>query len=216
MMGEDLEETFVSTTGIPADRSFAFVDKIIENQRHPWMTARQKHEMLLFKPNIENSTALVESPEGERFDLKSKEFHDFLRKRFERDLVFKHDDAGIFDSHPLSLFSVQTAKTLSSEIGIDLQLERFRANLYTDWANDEPFYEDHLLGKELKLGEQITIRIEKKDSRCVIPTLDPVTSTCTPKILKHIKERHNGCVGVYATIARQGILRNNDPINLSE
>ena len=51
MKGEDLKEVFVSYTGVRGDRIYAIVDE--ENKTNfPWLTARQKAELLSFSPHF--------------------------------------------------------------------------------------------------------------------------------------------------------------------
>jgi uncharacterized protein YcbX len=41
------------------------------------------------------------------------------------------------DCRPVSLFSVQTARRLSEEVGLEVDKRRFRANLYLDLTASE-------------------------------------------------------------------------------
>ena len=217
MMGEDLSEAHISYTGIPGDRSFAFIDNRNEDKSFPWMTARQSHEMLLFKPKFQSSLSevRVETPEGEKYDASSPAFETYLERRFRRELSLKYDKKGLFDDKPISIFSLQTLGKLSGEVGIDLQQERFRANFYVDWSNGKPFYEDELVGKDLELGEEVRVRIDKKDSRCAIPTINPINAKDSPALLRNIKERHDGCAGVYAIVTQEGTVHVDDPIQIN-
>ena len=69
---------------------------------------------------------------------------------------------------------------------------RFRANFYVQWATDEPFFEDSLVGRELRIGETVTIQIVKKDGRCVMITLDPDTASRSPVVLEKVARDHDG------------------------
>ena len=89
---------------------------------------------------------------------------------------------------------------------------RFRANFYIEFQK-EPYYEDTMLNKTLKIGE-VQIKIVKKDSRCVIPSLDPQSSKESPVVLQMIQKHHGGCTGVYATVERQGSVRVGDAVRI--
>ncbi|MGI0084522.1 MAG: MOSC domain-containing protein, partial [Nitrososphaerales archaeon] len=95
-----------------------------------------------------------------------------------------------------------------------LRHERFRANFYVDWNNREAFFEDDLIGRSLRIGEHVVIRVEKKDSRCVVPTLDIKTAESSPEILRTIQKNHKGCIGVYAITEGEGFVQLGDPIYL--
>lgn len=221
MKGEDLSKAYLSPSGIPGDRRFAFIDENAERKSFPWMTARQKYEMLLFVPSFKetgNQSGVVEvrTPEGKVFLADDPALEEFLEKRFGYSLKLKHDEeAGCFDSMPLSLFGLATLKALEAEVGMELERERFRANLYAEWDSGEPYFEDTLVGRELALGYGgARIKVIKRNQRCAIPTLSPVTTKPSPVVLRNIERNHDGCVGVYCEIPITGEVSVNDPIFL--
>jgi hypothetical protein len=220
MKGEDLRTVSVTKYGISGDRTYAFIDENAQDKKFPWMTARQAHEMLLFEPSFADaslSRVIVKTPEGARFDVEDSVFEEFLERRFNRGLVLRHDTSGgCQDSKPVSLFGMSTVRALSEEVGIQLSRERFRANLYVQWNGeiDKPFFEDSLVGRTLVIGSEVRLRVVKKDSRCVIPTLDPQTGIPLPEVLKNISQNHGGCAGVYAVVESEGVLKLSDPIQI--
>jgi|SRR5579875_2908510 len=218
MMGEDLKLAHISQSGVEGDRVFAYVDNKSTNEKFPWMTARQKHEMILFKPRFLDGSSYsrveVTTPEGEKFTLPDSRFEEYLEKRFGYDLTLKHSEAGIKDMRPLSLLGLHTIRSLQEECRTDLRIERFRANFYVDWNNSKPFFEDELVGRTLQIGKDVIMKIDKKNSRCVIPTLDPRSAEQFPEILENIQRNHQGCFGVYAVPEKGGIVELDDPIYL--
>jgi len=108
-----------------------------------------------------------------------------------------------------------TVQALSEETGIELNPLRFRANFYVEWATGGPFFEDSLVGRELRIGESVAIRIVKKDGRCVMINLDPDTAEASPAVLERVARHHEGCSGVYGAVLREGVVRMNDPVYLA-
>lgn len=224
MMGEDLKEAMIESSGLVGDRVYAFIDDRNDDKKFPWMTARQAHEFLLYKPRfvshaseISESEVVVTCPDGKEYSVTDGNFENHLEKKHGYEMSLKHDKNGCFDARPISLFSLQTAKKLEEETKLEhLSHLRFRANLYASWDNGEPFYEDKLLDKSLQIGEILQIRIVKKDSRCIIPTLDPRTSISSPVVLETIKKSHGGYAGVYAEVERPGLAKVGDEIRLLE
>jgi uncharacterized protein YcbX len=226
MAGEDLDEARVSFAGLTGDRVFAFIDN--RNQSNfPWMTARQGHEMILFRPRFlhpppmeeENPDAVryaieVTTPEGENFRMGDSRFTRYLEERFGRSLRLRFSERCQTDARPISMLGLGTASALSKETGIDLDTRRFRANFYVRWDNDQPYYEDDLIGQELRIGDTVTLKLVKKDERCVIITLDPATAVPAPRVLHTVALRHQGCLGVYGVVLREGIVRVNNPVYL--
>ena len=215
MMGEELEAAELSQHGIAGDRVYAFIDEQSPNPKRPWMTARQASGMLLFKPRFTSASQLeIEAPGGKKFAISDHEtFVEFIREKYSYNVLLRYDAAGCKDSKPLSLLGMRTLESLSSETGLPLSLERFRANIYAEWDNHAPFFEDTLIGKKLSIGGGgAAIKVVKKDSRCIIPTFDPHTAEPSPIVLETIQKNHQGCVGVYAQIETPGPLRVGDEI----
>ena len=226
MKGEDLDAVFVSYGGLIGDRVYAFVDEI-NTSKFPWMTARQKSELLLFKPrflraphvskeypDMDDYALEVETPEGKIFNITNPEFEQYLEQRFIKPLHLRFSEKGMWDSRPVSLFGMNTLQQLEKEMNIDLDHRRFRANFYAQWDNGTPFFEDELIGKTIQIGEKLKLMITGKDPRCVIITLDPNTGEKNFDILKHVANRHENSTGVYCVIIREGIVKKGDAIFL--
>jgi uncharacterized protein YcbX len=122
---------------------------------------------------------------------------------------------GIFDARPVSIFSLSAAAKLGEELGMDIDKRRFRANFYVEWDDqDDPFYENSLVGKTLKIGEWLEVVIVERDPRCMMITLDPDTADATPKLLQHLARNHAGDAGVFAAVLQRGRVNKGDRIFL--
>ena len=183
MAGEDLDAARVTFAGILGDRVFAFVDSE-GPEKFPWMTGRKGRDMILFRPRFlsplpfetgiysPNYATEVTMPEGETARLDDPEFTRFLEKRYEKKLELRYSERSMMDTYPVSVFGLATLRAISAETGMDLNPLRFRANFYVDWDCDEPYFEDRLVGKEVRIGEKVSIQVVQKDTRCVMITLD--------------------------------------------
>jgi len=227
MAGEDLEAAHVTHAGLLGDRVYAFIDAQ-GPANFPWMTARKGRDMILFRPRflnalpVESSEILsanyaveVTTPEGETLRAGDPSLRQLLEKRYQKTLEFRHSERSMMDLAPISVFGLATLQALSEETGIELNPLRFRANFYVEWATGEPFFEDSLVGRELRIGEAVAIRIVKKDGRCVMINLDPDTAVASPQVLETVALRHEGCLGVYAAVLREGVVRTNDAVYLA-
>jgi uncharacterized protein len=214
MRGEDLETGTVETYGLQGDRTYSYVLDHAPNPRFPWMTARQAAELLLYNPKIESSGEIrVETPDRSNYSISDTALEKSLEEKYGHPIFLMRRETGCHDSKPISLLGLPTIKELEKETQIgELVLERFRANIYADWNSGTPFLEDGLMGKEIAIGADVILKIVKKDSRCVIPTLDPTTSMADPGVLEIIKEKHAGFFGVYAEVVSRGIIRLADVI----
>ena len=123
---------------------------------------------------------------------------------------------GIFDARPVSLFSLSAAAKLGEELEMDIDKRRFRANFYVEWDNqDDPFYENSLIGKTLQIGEWLELMIVERDPRCTMITLDPDTADATPRLLRHLARNHDGNAGVFAAVLQRGRVNKGDRIFLA-
>ena len=226
MVGEDVAAARVTFAGIVGDRVYAFVDEQ-DQSSFPWMTARKAHEWLLLRPRFLDPPPVAEkipdaaryaaevvTPEGEKFTVGDAIFTQFLEQRFGHSLRLRFSECSMTDAAPVSLFGLATVRGLAEETGLALDPRRFRANFYVRWECDEPFYENQLVGRELRIGEDVAIQVVKKDGRCVIITLDSETAERSPIVLERVEREHDGCAGVYAAVLRQGIVRADDPVYL--
>jgi uncharacterized protein len=226
MAGEELDAARVTYAGIVGDRVYAFIDQGNQSD-FPWMTARQGHEMILFRPRFLNAPTCeddipsreqyaieVTTPEAKKFEMGDAALTSYLESRFGRRLRLRFSERSMTDARPVSIMGLASLRALSQEAGLQLDPIRFRANFYVNWENDKPYFEDELVGRELQIGEQVMLQIVKKDGRCIITTLDPQTAASSPVVLEKVAREHQGFIGVYAAVLREGIVRADDPIYL--
>ena len=67
------------------------------------------------------------------------------------------------DCRPVSLFSLQTARQLSDELGMSLDTRRFRANVYLDLEGSAGFAEERLVGRRLRIGSRLVGSVVERD-----------------------------------------------------
>ncbi|MGZ3697658.1 MAG: MOSC domain-containing protein [Bdellovibrionota bacterium] len=225
--GEELTSALVSYSGLAGDRVYAFVDPA-KTGNFPWLTARQIPEMILFEPRFIEPPAdeakypdparafriEVRTPEGETHELTDPAFLRKLEARWQRPFQLRFSEKGMQDARPLSLFSAPTLALLSSKMGSELDARRFRPNFFVEWENGKALYEEELLGRRLQIGEKLQILISKKDPRCVIINLDPLSAAPNPEVLKTVGKEFRGNIGVYAVVLQEGAVRAGDQITL--
>lgn len=169
-------------------------------------------------PGAEQYAVEITTPDGAKGLLSDPGFCQELRRRFGADFHVRFSEQGMPDSRPLQLFSLPTLRELSK--GLDpsgattVDPLRFRANLYVEWENDRPFYEEELVERIIRIGDTVRIQINKKDPRCIIINVDPSNGTKDPAVLKYVGKNRGGNIGVYAVTIRQGLVKKGDPIFL--
>lgn len=114
------------------------------------------------------------------------------------------------DCRPISLFSCQTANQLSEEVGTQIDLRRFRANVYLNLEEPMGFAENEFVGRTLRIGERVEIAITERDPRCKMITLDPDTGEANPDVMKVVAHAHGGTAGVYGVLLVEGAIKPGD------
>jgi uncharacterized protein YcbX len=244
MRGEELEEAFLSFSGVYGDRLFAFTSTAGQ-EGFPWFTGREQSEMLRYRPrfqdpantlqpaNLASAEGIgpgvtpvfggpadfavdVETPSGEVLAIDDPALVSKLSEGLgdKHRLTLSRSDRAMTDCRPLSVFSVQTAQKLGEEIGTDVDPRRFRANVYVDLDTAGGFGEDTFIGRSLRIGSRAVISILERDPRCKMITLDPDTGESNGDVLRAVAKGHGGMAGVYGAVLVEGIVRKGDSIEL--
>jgi uncharacterized protein len=244
MCGEELKESFVGFSGIYGDRFYAFRSSAAlkgfpyltgrEQEELLLYRPRYRHpEHMTKPPNLVEAEAIapgltpvyaspadlmvdVETPMGDLLPIDDPRLISKVREgiRDVHELTLLRSDRAMTDCRPLSLFSLQTARKLSEELGSDLDKRRFRANIYVELASENGFGEDEFVGKTLRIGTKAVIMVMDRDPRCKMITLDPDTAEANPEIMRRVARSHDGKAGVYCAVLVEGMIRRGDEIAL--
>ena len=96
-------------------------------------------------------------------------------------------------------------------VGAQLDVARFRPNILVEAADDAPFSEDGWLGCVLRIGG-MRMRVDQRDGRCVVITIDPVTTERMPEVLRTVAREREGCLGVYGSTVAPGRIAVGDAV----
>jgi uncharacterized protein YcbX len=215
MAGQSLEQAEVSWHGLAGDRRWAFVRDGQVRSGFPWMTIRERSDMGAFTPSFtepdrpDSSAVVVRTPSGAELDVTDPE----LAAELGHGSRLIKQNRGVFDAAPLSLISVATVRALGGWVGSELDPRRFRPNLLVDTGDDEPFAEEGWVGHTLRVGA-MSMRVDRRDERCVIVNVDPETSERDPRVLKAIAKNRDACTGVYGTTVEPGVVVVGDAVSL--
>src|SRR5262249_32346116 len=244
MRGEELDEAFAGYPGVYGDRVFAFKSSASPTG-FPYFTAREQRKLLQYRPhfrypdraarpvnltdaekmgtgplsaNISELMVDVETPNGKTLAIDDPALIEMLRSEVDEkhQLTLMRSHRAMTDCRPVSMFSLQSARQLSAETETPIDKRRFRANVYVDLASDQGFGENQLVGRSLRIGPRVIVRVLERDPRCAIITLDPDTSERTPAVLKKVAQAHEGTAGVYGAVIVEGMLHKGDPVELLE
>ena len=213
MAGQQVDEVELRRQGLVGDRRWAFVFED-DGSRFPWVTGRRAAEMVLLRTefadpeNADHSEIVVHGPHGQVRPLDDPTLAQELAARTGRPVRLIRSGRGIFDAFPVSLISTGTAGEIADH-------RRFRPNLLVE---AEPYAEEGWIGRTLQIGEgddAPRIRLDERDERCVMVTIDPDTAVRDPLVQRTVVEQRENCLGVYGSVERRGILRAGAPVLLT-
>ncbi|ANM29479.1 hypothetical protein ABI59_07610 [Acidobacteria bacterium Mor1] len=214
MAAEALKRADVGWQGLDGDRRWAFVRDDVRGSGFPWLTIRQNPGMQQYRPAFVDETAAessaveVRTPAGVRLGVDEPKL---AAELWPKGASAIKQNRGAFDTFPLSLITVQTVRQLGELVGEPLEVARFRPNILVDTGTDEPFPEDAWVGRTLRIGSA-RLRVDKRDGRCVVITVDPETSERNPAVLRAVAQEREGCLGVYGSTVEPGGLSLGDPV----
>jgi hypothetical protein len=201
--------------GTASPATGAFVRGDAAQSGFPWLTLRERPDLNHFMPFFtdpdrpDRSPTRVRTASGDAFDVAdpalAAQFGPAVR-------VIRHD-RGVFDTFPLSLITLQTLACLGETVGMTLDVARFRPNILVDAVGAEPFLEDEWVGSVLRIGT-LRLRVDKRDGRCVVITIDPVSTRRDPEVLRVVARQRQGCLGVYGSTVQPGRLAVGDAVVL--
>jgi uncharacterized protein YcbX len=244
MRGEELEEAFVGYSGVYGDRVFAFKSSA-SPPGFPYFTAREQRRLLQYRPrfrypdkaacpvnlidadkmgagplaaDISELMVDIETPDGKTVAIDDPRLIEMLRGGTDEkhQLTLMRSHRAMTDCRPVSIFSLQSARQLSKEMETSVDKRRFRANVYLDLVSEQGFGENDLVGRSVKIGPKVIVRVLERDPRCAMITLDPDTAERTPAVLKRVAQAHEGTAGVYGAVIVEGMLHKGDPVELLE
>ena len=218
MRGEELNELFAGFSGIYGDRFFAFKSSASPDG-FPYLTAREQRKLLQYRPrfrfpdkaarpiNLAEAEKMganplsadlselmvdVETPDGKTLAIDDPALMDMVRTDLDEKhrLTLMRSQRAMTDCRPVSIFSLQSARQLAEETGMQLDKRRFRANVYVDLASTQGFAENEFVGRSLRIGPKVIVTVLERDSRCMMITLDPDTGEKSPAILKKVAQAH--------------------------
>lgn len=106
--------------------------------------------------------------------------------------------------------------------GVGAELVRYRPNLVVETpAGTAPFVENGWVGRELRVGEEVVLRVVLPTPRCAVPTLEHGSLGRAPHAVRTLLTENRvdvpgfgllPCAGCYAEVLRPGVVRVGDRV----
>ena len=216
MAGESLASTDVSWAGLAGDRRWAFVRPDSQDSGFPWHTVREFPQMSRYVARLseptrpDRSRVLVRTPDGSRYDVTDPR----LAEELGPGLRVMRLDRGAFDAMPVSVISDSTVLALCTLAHVPGNQLRFRPNVVVTLDSGAPFEEDEWVESAVRIGAAV-VRMDRRDSRCIVVNVDPARGLPDSHLLKAIGRARGPYAGVYGTTVRPGLIRVGDPVVLA-
>lgn len=121
-----------------------------------------------------------------------------------------------FDLAPIHLVTTATLDRLRGLYPKGrFEVRRFRPNFVVAVEGDpQAFVENEWVGRTVRLGEEVRLKVTIPCGRCVMTTLPQSDLPQDAGILRTAVQHNMGQVGVYATVLRGGTVRAGDAVKL--
>jgi uncharacterized protein YcbX len=216
MAGEPLEAADVSWHGLAGDRRWAFIQPDMPRSGFPWLTIRELPVLSHYRPRFDDperpdaSRVTVLTPTGARYEVIDEE----LARELGAGVRVIKQNVGVFDTAPLSLLTTRSLEGLGALVDPVLEPLRFRPNLLVEPVGDAEFPEDAWVGSVVRIGG-LSMRLDKRDQRCVMINVDPVTVERDANVLRTVVRERESCFGVYGSIVEPGRVALGDTVSVT-
>jgi uncharacterized protein len=199
MGGETLQECELTTGGIPGDRAVH-----VEDARGRVVTSRSRPKLLLHRVRLgEDGEPLVDGRPW-RADEVARAVREAAGDGAR---LVAYTGLERFDVLPL-LVATDGA---TAALGFDAR--RFRPNLIVGGV--EGFAERRWEGRRLSVGAAVIAAVDLRQ-RCIMTTFDPDTAEQDVEVLRTIRHRLDGTLGLNCRVEKPGRVRVGDPVSLLE
>lgn len=205
ILGESLFSVSIDNRGIIGDRLWAIKD--MNGKFGSGKTTRRfQHIKGLFnyQARYEGDIPIVMMPDGVECRGDDNVINKMLSERlgFPVTLV-REESISHFDEGPISIITTSSLRTLSQQMGEPVDPRRFRANLLIDTESTE-FIEDNWVGKQIKVGSTVTLRVIALLQRCVMVNNSQEELGQDNRLLQTLVKNHEATFGVWAKVERNG------------
>ena len=142
--------------------------------------------------------------------------HQALSSVFRTPLTLAEEaQATHFDAAPVHLLTTASMEWLRAALpNAIIGARRFRPNLLIETPGCEPL-EGRWIGKCLRIGRDVELRIAGPTERCgMVALAQGADLNEDPAVLRAITQKAALCFGVYATVAKSGMIALGDPVSL--
>jgi uncharacterized protein len=210
--GERLREAGIETRGLAGDRAWAVVAD--DGRFGSGKTSRRftRIDGLLGCTAVyDGATPVLTLPDGAVVRADDPAAGELLSAALGRTVTLR-PEAGVshFDAAPVHLCTVGAAAALGRTAGIGaIDPRRLRPNLVVDGDADRD-----LTGARLRVGARVELVVTEPTERCVMVNAAHQELPADGRVLRAVSDHGDLCLGVYADVARPGMVRVGDAVEV--
>ena len=214
MRGEQCTSLTVDVRGAEADRLYALRES--SGKLGSGKTTRRFHKidgLLDFSAQYDGADAQVLFPDGKSFACADAAIHGALSSVLGEPVTVVREAAeSHLDAAPIHIVTSASIRRLRESLpGVAIDERRFRPNLLVDVA-DSGFVEQSWIGKRLRVGPNVELRVMRATERCGMIALAQDDLPDEPRVLRHVTQELDLRFGVYAEVLVAGVIRVGDPV----
>lgn len=215
MVGEDLEAVDVSTRALEGDRLWAVrdIDGKLGSGKSTRRFRRMPGLLELAASYDDELVPTVRFPDGRRLGPDDSDIHRALSRHVGRPVTLdREEDVSHFDEGPLHLVTSSSIARLSELHGAAVDPRRMRANLVVDTDEGPRLDEVDWVGRELAIGDDVTVRVRDVMVRCVMVGLPQVGLEADSDLLDTITRVNDLACGLVIDVQTPGAIRLGDAV----
>ncbi len=231
LQGERLQRAEIREAGIVGDHSYVFrnteLDRVIDpvTYAHRWGETLAFSSMLdlraRFASQGESPGLNILTPNGRslsssdsNFTTQIKEVLGLPVELLEFPQVAETRLRSGRALHLITTSSLAKMKELYPEGDFDPR--RFRPNIIASTHTESGgFVEEGWVGKPIRIGPQVIVKVEKPNKRCKVTTMKQDDLPRDEKILETISQKNGNVLGVMCSVVRGGFIAVGDEIELA-
>lgn len=222
--GESVPTSKIMEYGFYGDRSHAYLD---DTKNGDFLTITQFQEMVGYQARFVGEESMheyprveVTTPDGKTFDWEDQELIKEMEDKSERKISTRQYTPSHVPIGPIAVehvllatdASLQKVQELWGKDEVDLR--RFRPNLFISLLDKQPFIEEEWIGRRIRIGTEVEMHFVGHCVRCMIITVNPDTAKRDPSLHKTLIKENNNNFGVYASVVKTGDIRLDDEVHL--
>lgn len=215
LVGEDLESVQVSLRGLDGDRLWAVrdVDGKLGSGKNTRRFRRMPGLLELSAGYDDGPVPTVRFPDGKRLGADDPGIHRALSTRVGRPVTLDREAAvSHFDEGPLHIVTSSSLARLSQLHGAAVDPRRLRPNLVVDTGQSPRFDESDWDGRELAIGDEVTVRVRGMMERCVMVGLPQIGLEADRHLLETIGRVNDLVLGLVVDVVTPGTVRLDDTV----